>query len=107
MGYDSDTINATVMTIDYLSKTITFQSDYISLSPQRFGFKNVFFNTKKSFNCSTRSSREARNFKRRKGPLIRHVFIRQNEFEADCETKKVLMGSGACSPEKILKNYVL
>ena len=42
VGYDSDTINATVITIDCLSKTITFQSGYISLSPQRFGFKMSF-----------------------------------------------------------------
>ena len=30
------------VTIDCLSKTITFPSDYISLSPQRFGFKMSF-----------------------------------------------------------------
>ena len=42
VGYDSDTINATIITIDCLSKTITFRSDYISLSPQRDGFKMSF-----------------------------------------------------------------
>ena len=33
---------ATVITIDCLSKMITFQSDYLSPSPQRFGFKMSF-----------------------------------------------------------------
>ena len=42
IDYDSDTINAAVITINCLSKTLTFQSDYISLSPQRFGFKMSF-----------------------------------------------------------------
>ena len=51
----------------------------------------------------------ARNFKRRGGPtnltfFSSVLFIRQNQFEADCETEKALGKSGACSPEKVLKN---
>ena len=67
---DSDTINAIVITIDCLSKTITFQSDYISLSPQRFGFKMSFSILKSRSTAALEAAAWREILKEGEGPLI-------------------------------------
>ena len=78
---------------------MTFQSDYISLSPQRFGFK-MSFSILKSRSSAALEAAAWREILKEGRPtnstfFSSVVFIKQNYFEADCETKKALGGSGA------------
>ena len=63
---------ALAITIDCLSKTITFRNDYLSLSPQRFGFK-MSFSRLKSRSIAALEAAAWREIKRGE-PLIRHFF---------------------------------
>ena len=74
VGYDSDTINATVITIDCLSKTITFQSDYISQRPQRFGLK-MFFLILKSRSTAALEAAAWREILKKEGPTNSNFFL--------------------------------